>query len=134
MSQVPEPNTLPAETDNSMREYYQLQQELLVTTGILTGIIFVFVWYFYSLSIALNYLLGAGTSVVYLKVLARNVEKLGKEKEKIGKSQLAIFVGLIIVATQLRQLQILPIFLGFLTYKGALIVYMLRTLMPSNSG
>ncbi|MEX0269554.1 ATP synthase subunit I [Leptolyngbyaceae cyanobacterium UHCC 1019] len=134
MSQVPKPNTLPAETDNSMQEYYQLQQELLVTTGVLTGIIFVFVWYFYSLSIALNYLLGAGTSVVYLKVLARNVEKLGKEKEQIGKSQLAIFVGLMIVATQLRQLHILPIFLGFLTYKGSLIVYMLRTLMPSNSG
>jgi ATP synthase protein I len=133
MSQVPESSTLPVETDNSMQEYYQLQQELLVTTGVLTGIIFVSVWCFYSLSIALNYLLGAGTSVVYLKVLAQNVEKLGREKEQIGKSQLAIFVGLMIVATQLRQLQILPIFLGFLTYKGALIVYMLRTLMPSNS-
>ncbi|PZV17900.1 MAG: ATP synthase subunit I [Leptolyngbya sp.] len=117
-----------------MQEYYQLQQELLFTTVILTGIIFVFVWYFYSLSIALNYLLGAGTSVVYLKVLARNVEKFGREKEQIGKSHLVIFVGLMIVATQSRQLQILPIFLGFLTYKGALIVYMLRTLMPSNSG
>lgn len=134
MSQVPEPSPLPAETDNSMQEYYQLQQELLFTTVILTGIIFVFVWYFYSLSIALNYLLGAGTSVVYLKVLARNVEKFGREKEQIGKSHLVIFVGLMIVATQSRQLQILPIFLGFLTYKGALIVYMLRTLMPSNSG
>jgi ATP synthase protein I len=134
MSQVPEPNSLPAETENSMQEYYQLQQELLVTTMILTGIIFVFVWYFYSLSIALNYLLGACTSVVYLKVLAQNVEKFGREKEQIGKSQIAIFVGLMIVATQLRQLHILPVFLGFLTYKGALIVYMLRTLMPSNPG
>ncbi|MBM0741404.1 ATP synthase subunit I [Phormidium sp. CLA17] len=116
-----------------MQEYYQLQQELLVTTVILTGIIFVFVWYFYSLSIALNYLLGACTGVVYLKVLARNVGQFGREKSQIGKSQIVIFAGLIIVATQWKQLQILPIFLGFLTYKGALIVYMLRTLMPSNS-
>ena len=130
---MPEINSLPAEPNHSMQEYYQLQQELLITTVILTGIIFFFVWYFYSLSIALNYLLGACTGVVYLKVLARNVEQFGREKSQIGKSQLAIFVGLIIVATQWKQLQVLPIFLGFLTYKGTLIVYMLRTLMPSNS-
>ncbi len=133
MSEVSQQNSLPVEPNDSMQEYYQLQQELLVTTVILTGIIFVFVWYFYSLSIALNYLLGACTGVVYLKVLARNVGQFGREKSQIGKSQLVIFVGLIIVATQWKQLQVLPIFLGFLTYKGTLIVYMLRTLMPSNS-
>lgn len=133
MSEVPELNYSQAEPNDSMQEYYQLQQELLLTTIILTGIIFVFVWYFYSLNIALNYLLGACTGVVYLKVLARNVGQFGREKSQIGKSQLVIFIGLIIVATQWKQLQVLPIFLGFLTYKGALIVYMLRTLMPSNS-
>jgi ATP synthase protein I len=133
MSEVPELNSLPVEPSDSMQEYYQLQMELLVTTVVLSGIIVVFVWYFYSLSIALNYLLGACTGVVYLKVLARNVRQFGREKSQIGKSQLVIFVGLIIFATQLKQLQVLPIFLGFLTYKGALIVYMLRTLMPPNS-
>ncbi|MBD2022088.1 ATP synthase subunit I [Leptolyngbya sp. FACHB-36] len=114
-----------------MQEFYQLQQELLVTTVILTGIIFASVWATYSLNTALNYLLGACTGVVYLKVLARNVEQLGRGKKQIGKSQLAIFIGLIIVATQWNQLHVLPIFLGFLTYKGTLIVYMLRTLFPS---
>lgn len=116
-----------------MVEYYKLQQELLVTTLVLTGIIFVCVWIFYSLNIALNYLLGACTGVVYLKVLARNVEQLGRENPKIGKSQVAIFIGLIIVATQWDQLQVLPIFLGFLTYKGTLLVYTLRILMRPDS-
>ncbi|UBF27278.1 ATP synthase subunit I [Kovacikia minuta CCNUW1] len=116
-----------------MQEFYQLQQELLLTTLILTGIIFFSVWLFYSLNLALNYLLGACTGVVYLKVLARNVEQLGRDRKQIGKSQLAIFIGLIIVATQWNQLHVLPVFLGFLTYKGTLLVYMFRSLMPSDS-
>jgi len=116
-----------------MQEFYQLQKELLLTTLALTGIIFISVWIVYSRNTALNYLLGACTGVVYLKVLARNVERLGREKERIGKSQLAIFIGLIIVATQWNQLHVLPIFLGFLTYKATLLVYTLRTLMVPES-
>ncbi|MBF2025983.1 MAG: ATP synthase subunit I [Oscillatoriales cyanobacterium C42_A2020_001] len=133
MREVSNQNPASSESKDSMRDYYQLQWELLVTTLILTAIFFAFVWYFYSLAIALNYLLGACTGVVYLKVLARNVEQLGTENSKVGKSQIALFVGVIIVATQWKQLQVLPIFLGFLTYKAALLIYMLRILMPSDS-
>ena len=113
-----------------MQDYHQLQQEWLVITLLLTGIIFIFVWIFYSLNIALNYLLGACTGVVYLKMLARDVERLGRQRERLSKTRFALFIGLIIVATQWQQLQIIPIFLGFLTYKAALIVYMVRTFIP----
>jgi ATP synthase protein I len=114
---------------DSMAEFYQLKQELLVYTLILIGLIFFPVWYFYALNIALNYLIGACTGVVYLRMLARNVEQLGKEKSKIGKTQLAVFIGLMIVATQWNQLHVVPIFLGFLTYKGAILFYTLRTVL-----
>ena len=114
-----------------MTEFYQLKQELLTSTLILTVLIFGPVWLFYSLNIALNYLIGACTGVVYLRMLAKNVEQLGKEKHHIGKTQLALFIGLMITATQWDQLQVLPIFLGFLTYKAAILVYMFRTtVMP----
>ena len=116
-----------------MQEFYQLQQELVLTTLVLTGVIFFSVWVAYSLHIALNYLIGACTGVVYLKLLARSVERLGTENGKVGKSQLAVFIGLIIVATQWNQLEVMPIFLGFLTYKGTLLVYMFRSLMAPNS-
>lgn len=115
-----------------MQDFYQLQQEWLVVTLLLAGIIFISVWIAYSLNIALNYLLGACTGVVYLKMLARDVERLSRQKTSLSKTRFALFIGLIIVATQWQQLQIIPIFLGFLTYKAALIVYMVRTFIPSD--
>ena len=119
--------------NNSMDEFYQLQQQLLLTTVAITGIIFVSVWIFYSLAIALNYLLGASTGVVYLRMLARDVERLGNQKKRLGSNRLALVGGLIVIATQWQNLQILPIFLGFLTYKAALIVYVLRTTLIPDS-
>jgi ATP synthase protein I len=116
-------------SDRSMGEFYQLRQELLVTTFILMAITFGPVWWYYSLKIALNYLVGAFTGVIYLRLLARNVERLGTENTSIGKSQLAVFVGVIIFATQWKQLEVLPVFLGFLTYKAAILVYTLKTVV-----
>ncbi|MBW4467955.1 MAG: ATP synthase subunit I [Pegethrix bostrychoides GSE-TBD4-15B] len=116
-----------------MQEYYQLQQDLLKVTLVLTGIIFISVWIFYSLNIALNYLLGACTGVVYLRMLARNVAQLGRSQSKVSSSRLALIAGVIIVASRLDQLMIMPIFLGFMTYKAAVIFYMLQTsIMPSS--
>jgi ATP synthase protein I len=119
-------------SSESMQEFYSLQQELLLATIAATGIIFISVWIFYNLNIALNYLLGACTGVVYLRMLAKDVARLSDEKRSLSKTRFALFIGLIIVATQWHQLQVLPIFLGFLTYKVALIVYMVRTLLPAD--
>lgn len=133
MSESDSQEKTPPLQSKSMQDYYQLQQEWLVVTLLLTGIIFVSVWIVYSLNIALNYLLGAVTGVVYLKMLARDVEQLGNSKDRLSKTRFAVFIGLIIVATQWHQLQVVPIFLGFLTYKAALLVNMVRMFMPSDS-
>ena len=116
-----------SETSNPMQDFYSLQQELLAYTLAFTVIIFISVWIFYSLNIALNYLLGASTGVVYLKMLARDVERIGSENQRISKTRLGLFFAVMIVGTQWNQLQILPIFLGFLTYKAALMVYVIRS-------
>ncbi|MFN6567124.1 ATP synthase subunit I [Dendronalium sp. ChiSLP03b] len=121
------------ESGNSMGEFYQLYQKLLVITLVLTGIIFISVWIFYSLNIALNYLIGACTGVVYLRMLAKDVERLGDEKKRLSKTRFALFIGLIVLATQWRELQIVPIFLGFLTYKATLLVYMVQTAFTPDS-
>lgn len=115
-----------------MQDFYKLQQQLFAVTFAFTGIIFISVWIFYSLNIALNYSIGAIAGVVYLRMLAKNVEQLGSQNRRLSKSRFAVFIGLIILATQLSQLQVLPIFLGFLTYKVALLYQMVRALMPSD--
>jgi ATP synthase protein I len=111
----------------SMQEFYQLYQKLLGITLVLTGIIFISVGIFYSWNIALNYLVGAFTGVVYLKMLAKDVERLGGEKQSLSKNRFALIVIPIILASQWHQLHILPIFLGFLTYKATLLIYMVQT-------
>jgi ATP synthase protein I len=122
-----------AKSGNSMEEFYQLYQKLIVVTLVITGIVFISVWIFNSLNIALNYLLGSCVGVIYLKMLAKDVERLGQEKQSLSKNRLALFVGLIIIATQWHQLSVLPIFLGFLTYKATLLVYTLQTVLLPES-
>jgi ATP synthase protein I len=125
-----------AETEpviSSMQEFYQLYQELLIITLALTVVIFGCVWLFYGLNIALNYLLGAFAGVLYLRMLAKDVERLGREKQQLSKTRLALLIALILLASRWNQLQILPIFLGFLTYKATLIIYVVRVAFISDS-
>jgi len=112
-------------SSSAMEEYFQLQQFLLYCTLAFTAFIFVFVWGFYSLPVALNYLIGACTGVVYLRMLAKNVANLGPGRQRISSGRLALFVGLILVAARWNQLEVMPVFLGFLTYKAAIIAYTL---------
>lgn len=118
---------LPPPSEASMQDYYQLQQNLLGLTVALGAVIFPFVWGFYSLQIALDYVLGACAGVVYLRMLGRNVSKIGRQKKNSSVGRLAVFAGIMIVALRWEQLDVLPVFLGFLTYKAAIIAFVLWT-------
>lgn len=127
-------DTTPTDRENPMQEYYQLQQNLLLGTMACAGIIFIPVWLTLSLKIALSYLLGACVGAVYLKMLAKDVELVGTSQQRLGTKGLGLFAVLIIVAAKWQQLQILPVFLGFLTYKVAIVIYMVQTALPDKKG
>jgi ATP synthase protein I len=114
--------------EDSMGEYQQLKQELYLITLAITAVAFVTVVVVYGWKISFSYLLGAVAGVVYLRLLAKDVDRIGNESVKLSPNRLALFVVLMLVAAKWHQLQILPVFLGFLTYKAALLVYLFRTI------
>ena len=117
------------EDHDSMADFYQLKRSLLLTTLALTGILVFPVWYFFSLNTAFNYLVGAVVGLAYLRMLAKDVERLGQQR--LGAKGLGLFVILILVASKWQQLHILPVFLGFLTYKPAIIIYTVKSIFWS---
>lgn len=121
-----------ADSIDSMREYQQLKRELYVITLVITTTIFIVVAFVWDLRIAGNYLLGAVAGVVYLRLLAKDVDRIGTESSKLSLTRPALFTGLMLVAAKWHQLEILPVFLGFLTYKAALLVYIIRTILVSD--
>ena len=114
-----------------MEDFYKLQRQLLGTTLVFSAIVFVSTCFAYSLHIALNYLIGACTGVVYLRMLSKNVERIGTNSIRVSSGRLALVATMILVASQWNQLEIMPVFLGFLTYKAALIGYTVWTAVPS---
>ncbi|WP_299493089.1 ATP synthase subunit I [Acaryochloris sp. IP29b_bin.137] len=122
-----------SQANGAMDEYRQFQNGLILSSAVIAGLLFGPIWWIYSLKVASSYLLGASSGVLYLRILAKNVEQLGTGKTQVGKNQLGIFVVLIIVATQWNQLEVLPIFLGFLTYKVGIFIFVLWTAVLSPS-
>ncbi|NJN61788.1 MAG: ATP synthase subunit I [Coleofasciculaceae cyanobacterium RL_1_1] len=109
-----------------MQEYYTLKRSLYLLTSAITALGFTTAWIVYSSGTAWSYLIGSLCGVLYLRMLAKGVERLGVGASSTGgNSRLAIFVGLIVVAAQVKWLQLVPVFLGFITYKIALLAYSL---------
>ncbi len=115
----------PELADNSMGEFYQLRNNLLMGTIFVALVGSSLTLFFYDWQTSLNYLLGTCFGLVYLNMLARSVERVGLTKKTSGWSRLAIFIGLMIVAIKREQLQVVPVFLGFITYKVAILSYLL---------
>jgi ATP synthase protein I len=67
---------------------------------------------------------------VYLRMLSQEVEKLGATKLSLNSNRLGVVAIVIILAAKLPELQVLPVFLGFLTYKVALLIYAVRWANP----
>ena len=106
-------------------EYSELQFRVFRLTILLTIISFCVSGFFFGIQSGLSLLVGALSGVLYFRLLARGIAKLGTTSNGVGKVQLIVPVLLVVAASKLSQLDLIPALLGFLLYKPALIIQFL---------
>jgi ATP synthase protein I len=102
--------------------YGRLQRRLILATLIVSALAVPITALIFDPHTAGCLLVGALAGVLYLRLLARSVAKLGNGSKKVGKLQLLVPVVLVLAAAKLPQLELLPALIGFLLYKPALIL------------
>ena len=117
--------------NDGMEEYNRLKFKLLVLTLAAGVVIGLAVWFWYGWKIALSYAVGALVGAVYFRMLTKSVDRLGGESNRLGFSRLGLFVILIAIAAKSEQLEILPAFFGFMTYKVAVLAIVAQDLSKS---
>ncbi|WP_225322962.1 hypothetical protein [Synechococcus sp. RSCCF101] len=122
VSYVEGPEPVPCAVDSGMDAYLQLQIRCLLATaalGVVASLISALIW---GMTTSLSVLVGAVAGVLYLRLLARSVARLGSNSRQIGRFQLVVPVLLVVGVSRLPSLDLLPAILGFLVYKPALLV------------
>jgi len=104
-----------------MEHYERLQRRLLSATALAIAAAVPLSALLFDGSTALSLLLGGAAGLLYLRLLARSVSRLGGDRRSVGKVQLLVPVALVLAAARIPTLQLLPALLGFLLYKPALI-------------
>jgi len=117
-----EPSSSGGPLEAAVDDYARLQQRLILATLIVSALAVMVTALVFDPFIAGSVLVGALAGVLYLRLLARSVSKLGNGSKKVGKLQLLVPVVLVLAAARLPQLELLPAILGFLLYKPALIL------------
>jgi len=106
-------------------EYLELQLRIFRLTFLLTVVAVCIAGFFFGIQASASLFIGALSGVFYFRLLARGIGKLGKTSRMVGKVQLLIPVLLVVAASKLPQLDLIPALLGFLLYKPALIIQFL---------
>ena len=107
---------------NGMGEFQRLQQRMLLATTIAAAIAVPIACLAFGWTIGLSLLIGALAGLLYLRLLARSVARLGEASNSLSKVQLLVPVVLVLASSRIPQLQLVPALVGFLLYKPALLV------------
>ena len=106
-------------------DYLRLQGRIYRLTLIVSLLSLVISLVFFSFQSSLSLSLGAVSGILYLRLLSKGIEKIGKTTKTLGKTQLAVPVLLVLVVSKLPSLHLLPALLGFILYKPSLIIQFL---------
>jgi len=104
-----------------MADFYGLQHRLLLITGVLSLVIFPVAWLGYSFNTAVSYLLGAFAGLLYFRLLGKYVADLGVRPSRFSALRYVIVVFVFLVPIKYHVLELMPTFVGFLTFKLAIL-------------
>ena len=108
-------------------EYTKLQLTIFGITFIVSIFVASITGFFLGFTFGFSIFIGSSAGIFYLRLLAKNVGKLGKESTGVSKLQLIVPVCLFIFASKLGSLNIFPVMIGFFIYKPSLIFYFSRS-------
>jgi len=106
-------------------EYLELQFRVLRLTSLLTIFSVGLAGFFWGIQVSASLFIGALSGILYFRLLARGIGRLGTSSKIVGKVQLLVPVLLFLVSSRFPQLDLIPALLGFLLYKPALIIQFL---------
>lgn len=107
---------------NGMGDFQRLQQRMLLATTVAAAVSVPIAAFAFGWTVALSLLIGALAGLLYLRLLARSVARLGEASRSLSKVQLLVPVVLVLASARVPQLQLVPALVGFLLYKPALLV------------
>ncbi len=102
--------------------FLRLQRRLLLATLLLTVVVVLITWPLFGASAARSLLLGGCCGLLYLRLLARSVARIGPDSRSLGRFQIVVPALLVVAAARIPALELLPALLGFLLYKPALLL------------
>jgi ATP synthase protein I len=105
-----------------MEEYQRLQRRLLLATLALSALVSLLTWFRFGTAAACSLIFGASCGLLYLRLLARSVARLGSSSRSVGRFQILVPALLVIVCARVPALQLLPALAGFVLYKPALLL------------
>ena len=112
----------PADPSNGMDDFFRLQRRLLLFTLLLSAVAVAITAVVVNPATAFSLLVGATSGLLYLWLLSRSVSRLGENSSRISRAQFLVPAVLVLAASKVPQLSILPAVLGFLIYKPAVIL------------
>ena len=119
---LPSPAVASAALAGPVDEYGRLQRRLLLATLAVSLLVSLGTWLVFGGAPARSVLLGGCCGLLYLRLLARSVGRLGPDSRSLGRFQILVPALLVIGAARLPAIELLPALLGFLLYKPALLL------------
>jgi ATP synthase protein I len=105
-----------------MADYARLQRRLMLATAAVSVLVVAVTWVVFGGLAARSLLLGSCCGLLYLRLLARSVARLGPGSRSVGRFQLLVPVLLVVASARIPSIQLLPALAGFVLYKPALLL------------